>query len=73
MPNLGLPELIIIFVIVILVFGVGRLGEVGRELGKGIREFKKATQYDPSEDEESKKPSPAKIAERPADEEKKSE
>ncbi len=56
MPNLGLPELIVIFVIVVLVFGVGRLGEVGGALGKGIREFKKASSYDPSEDESLKKP-----------------
>jgi sec-independent protein translocase protein TatA len=70
MPNLGLPELIVIFVIVVLVFGVGRLGEVGGALGKGIREFKKASSYDPSEDESLKKP--AQIAEK-TDEEKKAE
>jgi sec-independent protein translocase protein TatA len=67
LPNLGLPELIVIFVIVVLVFGVGRLGEVGGALGKGIREFKKASTYDPSEDESLKK-----IAEK-SDEEKKAE
>ena len=71
MPNLGLPELIVIFVVVILVFGVGRLGEVGRELGKGIREFKKATSFDPGEDEQANKTAPAQLAEKPADEEKK--
>jgi sec-independent protein translocase protein TatA len=69
MPNLGLPELIVIFVIVVLVFGVGRLGEVGGALGKGIREFKKASTYDPSEDESLKKPT--QIAK--TDEEKKAE
>jgi sec-independent protein translocase protein TatA len=41
MPNwLGGPELIIILVIVVLLFGVGRLSRIGGELGKGIREFR---------------------------------
>ena len=40
--GLGLPELIIILVIVLLIFGAGRLPEVGSALGKGIREFRKA-------------------------------
>jgi len=43
MPQLGVPELIIILVIVLLVFGVGRLADVGGALGRGIREFKKAS------------------------------
>ena len=43
MPQLGIPELVIILVIVMLVFGVGRLADVGGALGKGIREFKKAS------------------------------
>ena len=43
MPQLGAPELILILVIVILVFGVGKIGDVGAALGKGIREFRKAT------------------------------
>ena len=40
--GIGGPELIIILVIVILIFGVGKLGEVGSALGKGIREFRRA-------------------------------
>ena len=43
MPHLGVPELIIILVLVVLVFGVGRLASVGGALGKGISEFKKAS------------------------------
>ena len=43
MPQLGIPELVIILVIVMLVFGVGRLADVGGALGKGIREFKKSS------------------------------
>jgi len=38
--HLGGTELIIILVIVILLFGVGRVGKIGGELGKGIREFR---------------------------------
>jgi sec-independent protein translocase protein TatA len=41
--GLGMGELLIILVIVIIFFGVGRLGEVGGALGKGIREFRKAS------------------------------
>ena len=43
MPTLGLPELVIVLVIVILVFGVGKLGDVGGALGRGIKEFRSAT------------------------------
>lgn len=43
MPNLGPTELIIILVIVIIIFGAGKLPEIGGALGKGIREFKAAT------------------------------
>jgi len=38
--NLGMPELILILVIAILIFGPGRIGKIGAELGKGIRGFK---------------------------------
>ena len=41
--SLGLPELLIIFVIVILIFGANRLPDIGRGIGKGIRNFKDAT------------------------------
>jgi len=43
MPNLGPTELIIILVIVIIIFGVGKLPEIGSALGKGAREFKEAS------------------------------
>ncbi len=42
MPSLGTPELLVVLVIVVIFFGVGRLGEVGGALGKAIREFRKA-------------------------------
>ena len=38
--SLGWPELLIILVIVLLVFGVGRISRVGSELGKGIQAFR---------------------------------
>lgn len=40
LPHLGPLELIVILVVVMLIFGVGKLPEVGAGLGKGIREFK---------------------------------
>ena len=43
---LGVPELLIIALIILLVFGVGRLPEVGGAVGKSIREFRKATKDD---------------------------
>ena len=41
--RLGWPELIIILVIIIVLFGASRLPEIGRGIGKGIRNFKDAT------------------------------
>jgi sec-independent protein translocase protein TatA len=40
--NLGGPELIIILVIVLIVFGAGKLPNVMRDVGRGVREFKRA-------------------------------
>ena len=52
MPSwLGAPELIIVLIIVILIFGVGRIANIGGELGKGIKEFRKGLKGD-----EEKKP-----------------
>jgi sec-independent protein translocase protein TatA len=40
MPNIGATELIILLVVLLLVFGPKRLPEMGRSVGRGIREFK---------------------------------
>ncbi|MCX6102512.1 MAG: twin-arginine translocase TatA/TatE family subunit [Bdellovibrionales bacterium] len=40
--NLGFQELLVVFIIALLVFGPKRLPELGKSLGKGIRDFKKA-------------------------------
>ncbi len=52
--SLGTTELIIILVIVLLIFGVGRVSRIGSELGQGIREFRKGI-TEGTEDEENKK------------------
>jgi sec-independent protein translocase protein TatA len=64
MLRLGPTELILILAIVVVLFGVGRIGKIGKELGTGMREFRKGIQGD----EESK----AATTTPPADEEKKS-
>lgn len=46
MFGLGVTELIIILVIVIVLFGVGRLGRIGGELGSGIRAFREGLSGD---------------------------
>jgi len=43
MFNLGAPEIIVILIVALLVFGPKKLPEIGKSLGKGIREFRKAT------------------------------
>ena len=43
MPSIGPTELIIILVIVVVIFGAGKIGDIGGALGRGIREFKENT------------------------------
>jgi sec-independent protein translocase protein TatA len=49
MPSLGWQELLLILVIVIIIFGVGKLPEIGGAMGKGIREFR-SNATDPDND-----------------------
>lgn len=54
--NLGPTELIIILVIVLLIFGVGRVGKIGGELGSAIREFRKGLNPEEKKTEDAGKP-----------------
>lgn len=43
MPQIGPMELIIVLVIILIIFGPGRLPDIGNAIGKGLREFRKAS------------------------------
>jgi sec-independent protein translocase protein TatA len=53
MPNIGPLEIIIVLVVVLLIFGPKRLPELGRSMGRGMREFKDSVT---GKDDEEKKP-----------------
>jgi len=52
MPTLGGWEWVIILVIVLLIFGVGRIGKLGEELGKGVRAFRQGVRDEDKEEPE---------------------
>ena len=52
MFGIGMPELIIILVIILIIFGAGKLPEIGSGIGRGIQNFKKATKQTSGELEE---------------------
>jgi sec-independent protein translocase protein TatA len=54
MFGIGMPELIIILIIIMIIFGAGKLPEIGSGIGKGIKNFKKAT-HEPTDEIESPK------------------
>jgi TatA/E family protein of Tat protein translocase len=51
MPNIGPMELLVVLIIALIVFGPKRLPELGRSLGKGIREFKGSVSGDDDDDD----------------------
>jgi sec-independent protein translocase protein TatA len=59
--GIGMPELIIILVIILIIFGAGKLPEIGSGLGRGIKNFRKATS---ASDEVEDKSDKAKIEEK---------
>lgn len=60
MFSFSMPELVLILVIALIVFGPGKLPEVGKAIGRGLSEFRKATTAEPTKEEalkvEEKKP-----------------
>ena len=60
MPNIGPIELAIVLIIALIVFGPKRLPELGKSLGRGIREFKGSVSGDHDDEDDEPKP-PAEI------------
>ncbi|NLC70899.1 MAG: twin-arginine translocase TatA/TatE family subunit [Desulfuromonadaceae bacterium] len=56
MFGLGIQELLIILVLVLILFGAGKLPQVGGSLGKGVKNFKKGLSGEDEKDEEAEKP-----------------
>jgi sec-independent protein translocase protein TatA len=58
--RLGWPEIVLILVVVLIIFGAGKLPQIGAQLGKGLKEFRRATKMEsgPSEDREDKTADP---------------
>ena len=56
MFGLGLPEILLILVIALLIFGAAKLPEIGRSLGKALSEFKKGTQEFTEDKKDENKP-----------------
>jgi sec-independent protein translocase protein TatA len=55
MPNLGMGELLVILVIVVLIFGVNKIPQLGKGLGEGIKNFKSALKVGEEEPDKSEK------------------
>lgn len=70
MFGIGMPELLIILVIILIIFGAGKLPEIGEGLGRGIRSFKKATSGDDAIDVTPEKKEEVETAEKEKEEKK---
>jgi sec-independent protein translocase protein TatA len=66
LPNLGPTELIIILVIVLIIFGAGRLPGVFRAVGQGIKEFREASKDTPGEEKPKEQAEESKPEDKPA-------
>ncbi len=49
MFGIGMPELIVVLIIILIIFGAGKLPEIGSGIGRGIKNFKQATKDKPEE------------------------
>lgn len=58
MGSLGMPELFVVFLIVIVLFGASRLPQIGKGLGEGIKNFKKGLKGDDVPDQIGEKTGP---------------
>lgn len=56
MPSLGWPEILVIILLVVLLFGARKIPDIGKGIGEGIRNFKKAFRADSEEEKKSQKP-----------------
>jgi sec-independent protein translocase protein TatA len=62
--RIGPWEIALVLVIILIVFGVGKLPQVGGAIGKGLRAFKKGQRGEDDEEEEEEKPKPKKTTRR---------
>jgi sec-independent protein translocase protein TatA len=66
--NIGFPEILVVLIIALIIFGPKRLPELGRSVGKGIREFRASISgNDDDDDEPPPKPPQIEGAEKPAE------
>ena len=66
--NIGLPEILVVLIIALIIFGLKRLPELGRSVGKGIREFRASISGDDDDDEDSpSKPAQIEGSDKPAE------
>ncbi len=74
MGSIGAPELIVIALIALLLFGAGRIADIGKGLGQGIKNFKQGIkEADNDDDDDDKKPAKAEKSEKSEKAEKKAD